>query len=334
MIWDTQHYYSLYNNNNKNLLLPSEVEIMKLDLSEFINPFNKKIKNISSYKLKELQDIAKSFNHEFYSVVKAIYNCKGRTIITGIGKSGHIANKISATLTSTGTPSHFIHATEASHGDLGGITKKDVILAISNSGQSNELNGIINYSKRCNIPLLSLYKKPIEAFPNNLAPTSSTSMMLIIGDAIAVTLIKKKGFKKSHFGNFHPGGILGKDLVSIAEVMHKDKKLPLTYPNEKMSKILIQMTKKSFGGIGVINKKGSLIGIITDGDLRRSMDNKIINKTASDVMTKKPSTIDISTLVGEAISLMNNKKITSIFVCKKNKPIGIVHIHDLLRLST
>ena len=308
-------------------------------------------KKVLSTEIKGIKTISKSFNDEFYGVVKTIYNCKGRTIITGIGKSGHIANKISATLTSTGTPSHFIHATEASHGDLWGITKKDVILEISNSGQSNELNGIINYSKRCNIPLLSissnrkgilyqkstygiLYKKPIEACPNNLAPTSSTSMMLIIGDAIAVTLIKKKGFKKSHFGNFHPGGILGKDLVSIAEVMHKDKKLPLTYPNEKMSKILIQMTKKSFGCIGVINKKGSLIGIITDGDLRRSMDNKIINKSASDVMTKKPSTIDISTLVGEAISLMNNKKITSIFVCKKNKPIGIVHIHDLLRLST
>ena len=308
-------------------------------------------KKVLSTELQGIKTIAKSFNNEFYSVVKTIYNCKGRTIITGIGKSGHIANKISATLTSTGTPSHFIHATEASHGDLGGITKKDVILAISNSGQSNELNGIINYSKRCNIPLLSIssnrkgilyqksihgiiYKKPIEACPNNLAPTSSTSMMLIIGDAIAVTLIKMKGFKKSHFGNFHPGGILGKDLVSVAEVMHKDKKLPLTFPNEKMSKILIQMTKKSFGCIGVINKKGSLIGIITDGDLRRNMDNKIINKTASDVMTKKPSTIDISTLVGEAISLMNNQKITSIFVCKKNKPIGIVHIHDLLRLST
>ena len=308
-------------------------------------------KKVLTTELQGIKTIAKSFNDEFYSVVKAIYNCKGRTIITGIGKSGHIANKISATLTSTGTPSHFIHATEASHGDLGGITKKDVILAISNSGQSNELKGIINYSKRCNIPLLSIssnrkgilyqksthgiiYKKPIEACPNNLAPTSSTSMMLIIGDAIAVTLIKMKGFKKSHFGNFHPGGILGKDLVGVSEVMHKDTKLPLTYPNEKMSKILIQMTKKSFGCIGVINKKGNLIGIITDGDLRRNMDNKIINKTATDVMTKKPSTIDISTLVGEAISLMNNKKITSIIVCKKNKPIGIVHIHDLLRLST
>jgi Predicted sugar phosphate isomerase involved in capsule formation len=218
-------------------------------------------KKVLTTELKGIKTIAKSFNDEFYNVVKAIYNCKGRTIITGIGKSGHIANKISATLTSTGTPSHFIHATEASHGDLGGITKKDVILAISNSGQSNELKGIINYSKRCNIPLLSIssnrkgilyqksthgiiYKKPIEACPNNLAPTSSTSMMLIIGDAIAVTLIKMKGFKKSHFGNFHPGGILGKDLVGVTEVMHKETKLPLNYPNEKMSKILVQIKGK------------------------------------------------------------------------------------------
>ena len=308
-------------------------------------------KKVLSTEIKGIKTISKSFNEEFYQVVKAIFETKGRAIITGIGKSGHIANKISATLTSTGTPSHFIHATEASHGDLGGITKKDVILAISNSGQSNELNGIINYAKRYNIPLLSissnkkgilyqkstygiLYKKPIEACPNNLAPTSSTTMMLIIGDAIAVSLIKMKGFKKTHFSNFHPGGIIGKDLVKVSEVMHKDTKLPLSYPNEKMSKILIQMTKKSFGCIGVINKKGSLIGIITDGDLRRNMDNNIINKTALDIMTKKPSTVDSFTLVGEAINFMNTKKITSIFICKKNKPIGIVHIHDLLRLST
>ncbi|MDC0037153.1 KpsF/GutQ family sugar-phosphate isomerase [Alphaproteobacteria bacterium] len=308
-------------------------------------------KKVLSTEIKGIKTISKSFNEEFYQVVKAIFETKGRTIITGIGKSGHIANKISATLTSTGTPSHFIHATEANHGDLGGITKKDVILAISNSGQSNELNGVINYAKRYNIPLLSissnkkgilyqksnyriLYKKPIEACPNNLAPTSSTTMMLIIGDAIAVSLIMMKGFKKTHFSNFHPGGIIGKDLVKVSEVMHKDAKLPLAYPNEKMSKILIQMTKKSFGCIGVINKKGNLIGIITDGDLRRNMDNKIINKTALDIMTKKPSTVDSSTLVGEAINFMNTKKITSIFICKKNKPIGIVHIHDLLRFST
>ena len=311
----------------------------------------KEAKKVLNIELSSIKTISNSFNNEFYNAVNEIFISKGKVIVTGIGKSGHIANKISATMSSTGTPSHFIHATEASHGDLGGITKKDVILAISNSGQSTELNGIVNYSKRFNVPLLSIssnkkgflyqqskhgiiFKKPVEACPNNLAPTSSTSMMLIIGDAIAVTLIKMKGFKKSHFGNFHPGGNLGKDLVKVSEIMHIKKELPLARQNEKMSKVLIKITQKSFGCVGVIDKNNKLIGIITDGDLRRSMNPNIINKTASDIMTKNPFTVDSSILVGEAINIMNTKKITSIFICEKNKPIGIIHIHDLLRLST
>ena len=308
-------------------------------------------KKVLDIELKSIKDISKAINTNFFNLVKQIYDSKGRVIVTGIGKSGHIANKISATLSSTGTPSHFIHATEASHGDLGGITKKDVILALSNSGQTKELNGIINYAKRFNIPLLSIssnkkgllyqkskfgivFKKPKEACPNNLAPTSSTTVMLVIGDAIAVTLIKMKGFKKSHFGNFHPGGNLGKDLVRLSEIMHTKSKIPLTRVDEKMSKVLIEMTKKSFGCIGVIDKKNILVGIITDGDLRRGMNSAIINKQAHEIMTKKPRTVDESTLVGEAINILNEKKITSLFVCKKNKPIGIIHIHDLLRLSS
>lgn len=307
-------------------------------------------KKVLNIELKAIKTIQGSFNNDFYQVVKQIFNTKGKVIVTGIGKSGHIANKISATLSSTGTPSHFIHGTEASHGDLGGITTKDTILAFSNSGQSSELGGIINYSKRFNIPLLSvssnkksilykksnngiIFKKPIEACPNNLAPTSSTTMMLIIGDAIAITLIKMKGFKKTHFSNFHPGGNLGKYLIKLSEIMHVGKELPLATPDEKMSKVLIKITQKSFGCVGVINKKFKLIGIITDGDLRRSMDRNIINKKASEVMTKNPSTVDSSILVGEAINIMNTKKITSIFVCNKKKPTGIVHIHDLLRTN-
>jgi len=308
-------------------------------------------KKVLEIELKGIKTISSSFNNEFYNVVNKIFNVKGKVIVTGIGKSGHIANKISATLSSTGTPSHFIHSTEASHGDLGGITKKDLILAISNSGQSHEMNGIINYAKRFNISLLSItsnknsilykksnhriiFKKPIEACPNNLAPTSSTTMMLIIGDAIAITLIRMRGFKKTHFGNFHPGGNLGKDLLKISEIMHIKKEMPLSNSSAKMSKVLIKITQKSFGCIGVTDKNNNLIGIITDGDLRRNMNANIINKTAFDVMTKNPSTVDSSTLVGEAINLMNTKKITSIFVCKNKKPIGIVHIHDLLRVSS
>ena len=308
-------------------------------------------KKVLNIEINSIKTISSSFNDNFFNVVNLIYNNKGRVLVTGIGKSGHIANKISATLSSTGTPSHFIHATEASHGDLGGITKKDIILAISNSGQSNELSGIVNYAKRFNIPLLSIssnkkgflykksnfgiiFRKPVEACPNNLAPTSSTTMMLIIGDAIAVTLIKMRGFKKSHFSNFHPGGNIGKDLVRLAEIMHTKNKIPLVKAKDKMSEVLIKMTQKSFGCIGVINPIGKLIGIITDGDLRRNMDQKIINKNAIEVMTKKPTVTTSSTLVGEAINIMNEKQITSLFICEKNKPIGIVHIHDLLRLSS
>ena len=308
-------------------------------------------KRVLNTELKGIKSLNSSFDKSFYNVVKTIYETKGKVIVTGIGKSGHIANKLSATLSSTGTPSIFIHATEASHGDLGSIVKNDCILAISNSGQTHELNDILNYAKRFNIPLLSissnkngilykksnfgiLFKKPIEACPLNLAPTSSTSMTLIIGDAIAITLLKMRGFKKSHFSKFHPGGNIGKDLVRLSDIMHDKKELPLTQINSKMSSALLTMTKKSFGCVGVINKNKKLVGIITDGDLRRNMNKNIINKKAKFVMTKKPKIVSEDSLVGEALNIMNDKQITSLFVCKKGRPIGIVHIHDLLRLSS
>ncbi len=291
------------------------------------------------------------FDNQFYNVVKTIFNTKGRVVVTGIGKSGHIANKVSATLSSTGTPSQFVHPSEASHGDLGSITKNDCILAFSNSGQSHELNDIIKYAKRFDIPLLSIssnkngllskksnfsivFKKPKEACPLNLAPTSSTTMSLIIGDSIAITLLKMRGFRKSNFSNFHPGGNIGKDLVKLSEVMHHKSALPLVCESDLMSEVLIIMTKKSFGCVGVINKKKKLVGVITDGDLRRNMDTKIIKKQAKQVMTVKPKVVLQDSLVAEAINIMNVKKITSLFVCKNSEPIGIVHIHDLLRLST
>ena len=280
-----------------------------------------------------------------------MFNTKGRIVVTGIGKSGHIANKIAATLSSTGTPSHFVHPSEASHGDLGSIAKNDCILAFSNSGQSNELNDIINYAKRFSVPLLSVssnkngllskksnfsivFKKPNEACPLNLAPTSSTTMSLIIGDAIAITLLKMRGFKKTNFNNLHPGGNLGKDLAKLSEIMHDESELPVVDENELMSKALITMTKKSFGCVGVIDKNKNLVGVITDGDLRRNMNSDIINKKAKYVMTNKPFLASQNTLVAEALNIMNTKKITSLFICKNKKPVGIVHIHDLLRLST
>ena len=308
-------------------------------------------KKTLSTELLALKELSKSFNNNFYKAVSLINKTKGRIIVTGIGKSAHIGKKFAATLTSTGTSSFFIHATEASHGDLGGIKKNDCIIGISNSGETSELGDIINFSKRFNIPLISissnpksslhknstigiLYKKPIEACPLNLAPTSSTTICLVISDCIAMSLLELKGFKSNQFKNLHPGGNLGKDLKKISEIMHTGKALPLTLESEKMSKILVKMTKKSFGCIGVINKKNILIGIITDGDLRRNMNQNLINKKASDLMTKDPEKANKDLLVSEALNIMNTKKITRSFVCKNNKPIGIIHIHDLLRLTS
>ena len=308
-------------------------------------------KKTLSTEVREIQSLSKIFNDNFYKAVILLSKVKGRVIVTGIGKSAHIGNKISATLTSTGTPSYFIHATEASHGDLGGIRKNDCIFAISNSGETSELNDIINYSKRFDIPLVSIssnknsllnknstigiiYKKPIEACPLNLAPTSSTTVSLVIGDCIAMSLLELKGFKSNQFKNFHPGGNLGKDLKKISEIMHTGQSLPLAKEMDKMNKTLITMTKKSFGCIGVISKSKKLLGIITDGDLRKKMNNKLFNLKASDLMTQNPTTGDKNMLVGEALNLMNSKKITNLFICEKSIPIGIIHIHDLLRLSS
>ena len=315
------------------------------------NNIIKRAKNTLNTELKELKNLSKIFNNNFYKAVILLSKVKGRVIVTGVGKSAHIGNKISATLASTGTPSYLIHATEASHGDLGGITKNDCILAISNSGETSELKNIISYSKRFDIPMVSIssnakstlhknstvgivYKKPVEACPHNLAPTSSTTLMLVIGDCIAMALLELKGFKSSQFKNFHPGGNLGKDLQKISEIMHTGSALPLARENEKMTKSLITMTKKSFGCVGVINNKKKLIGIITDGDLRRNMNDKLFNLKAADLMTIKPTIGEKDMLVGEALNIMNNKKITSLFICEKNKPIGIIHVHDLLRLSS
>ena len=316
---------------------------------------NKKIINSANRtlarELSSIKNLKSTFNLNFCRAVNLIYNTKGKVVITGVGKSAHIGNKISATLTSTGTASYFVHATEASHGDLGSIKKDDCVIAISNSGETSELNNIIKFTKRFNIKLISitsnsksilhknasvgiLYKKPIEACPLNLAPTSSTSMSMIIGDCIAIALLELRGFKSNEFKRLHPGGNLGKDLKNLSEVMHTKKELPLAKLDEKMSNALITMTKKSFGCIGVINKKEQIVGIITDGDLRRKLNSKFFEKKASEVMTKNPTLANKNMLVGEAINLMNTKKITSLFICDKKRPLGIVHIHDLLRLTS
>ena len=316
---------------------------------------NKKILNSAnralSRELTSIKNLKSTFNNNFCRAVNLIYNTKGKVVVTGVGKSAHIGNKISATLTSTGTPSYFIHATEASHGDLGSIKKEDCVVAISNSGETSELKNIIQFTKRFNIKLISItsnsksilhknatvgiiYKKPIEACPLNLAPTSSTSMTMIIGDCVAIALLELRGFKSKEFKRLHPGGNLGKDLKNLGEIMHLKSELPLAKLDEKMSKALLTMTKKSFGCVGVINNNKEIVGIITDGDLRRKLNSRFFEKKPSEIMTKNPTLANKNMLVGEAINLMNTKKITSLFICDKKKPLGIVHIHDLLRLTS
>ena len=310
----------------------------------------KEAKRVLNIEIKGIKSLSKIFGTKFSKLVKEIMNTKGRVIVTGMGKSGHIANKISATLASTGTPAFFVHPAEAGHGDLGMIVKEDCILALSNSGESSELNAIIDYSKRFNVPLYSitsnskslLYKKSKvglvldkieEACSLNITPTTSTSMMLVLGDSIALALLKMRGFNYEDFKIFHPGGNIGKDLNKVSDIMHTGNKLPLINENALMDKALITMTKKSFGCLGIISSTKELVGIITDGDLRRKMDHDITKKTVQKVMTKNPLTIDKDFFIGEALNLMNNKKITSLFICDKKYPIGIIHIHDCLRIT-
>lgn len=277
-------------------------------------------------------------------------NTKGRVIVTGMGKSGHIGSKIAATLASTGTPSFFVHPGEASHGDLGMLTEEDVVIAISNSGETKELSDIILYSKRYGIPLIAITKNPQsalgkagdivlklpdngEACPLGLAPTSSTTATLVLGDILAIALLERKGFTKTDFRQRHPGGKLGAFLQKVADLMHKGDEIPLIPDTASMQEALLTMTSKMLGCVGIINSSGCLEGIITDGDLRRCMSADIFNKKASEIMTRNPKTVDGDLLVAEALKMMNEKHITQLFVLKDQKPIGILHMHDCLRIG-
>lgn len=274
----------------------------------------------------------------------------GRVIITGMGKSGHIGSKIAATLASTGTPSFFVHPGEASHGDLGMLTASDSVVAISNSGETKELSDIIIYCKRYGIPLIAITKNPDsalgragdvllklpddgEACPLGLAPTSSTTATLVLGDILAVCMLERKGFTKTDFRQRHPGGKLGAFLQKVSDLMHTGDEIPLVGEYASMQDALLTMTAKMLGCVGIVNKQGELLGIITDGDLRRCMTPQILAEKAADIMTRNPKTIAPDVLAAEALNTMNNtgKGITQLFVVKNGKPVGIIHIHDCLR---
>ena len=274
-------------------------------------------------------------------------NSKGRIIITGMGKSGHIGRKIAASLASTGTPSFFVHPAEASHGDLGMITEDDVVIAISNSGESRELIDILNYCKRFGIKLIAITKNSEsslgkagdvvlelpnngEACPLGLAPTSSTTATLVLGDILTIGMIERKGFSKEDFNDRHPGGKLGSILKRVSDLMHVGQEMPILDENANMQAVLLEMTSKRLGCVGFVNQAGDLTGILTDGDLRRCLSAKISEEKAVDLMTRNPKTISPNAMTAEALKIMHDKKITNLFVLENKKPVGVIHIHDLL----
>ncbi len=284
----------------------------------------------------------------FTAAVDLIRDAKGRVIITGLGKSGHIGRKIAATFASTGTPAFFVHAAEASHGDLGMITADDVILALSWSGEQAEMKNLIIYAARFRINLIAMtadadstlgkaadvaltLPKAREACPHNLAPSTSSLMLLALGDALAIALLEGRGFTSVDFSVLHPGGKLGALLKYARDLMHSGAAVPVKPLGTPMSDALVEMTSKGFGCVGIVDATGDLVGIVTDGDLRRHMRPDLMTALVDDVMTKNPKTIRGDLLAGEALDMLNTAKITAVMVADGRTPVGILHLHDLLR---
>jgi arabinose-5-phosphate isomerase len=296
-----------------------------------------------------LEQLSHTLDTAFGVALDLCAAARGRLIVTGIGKSGHVARKIAATLASTGTPAQFVHPAEASHGDLGMIGVDDAVLALSNSGESAELADIIFYSRRFKIPLVAItggrgstlaeaadvvlpLPAAAEACPMGLAPTTSTTMMIALGDAFALALLERKGFSSADFQRFHPGGELGRRLLRVGEIMHKGASVPLVSPDAPMSEAILVMSAKSFGCVGVAGLDGRLVGVITDGDLRRHMDDRLMARRVGEVMHRDPKTISAAHLAAEALGLMNRFSITALFVVDDSlRPAGFLHMHDCLR---
>jgi len=299
---------------------------------------------------KGLEALAVALDDRFTRALDLLSGITGRVTVTGMGKSGHVARKIAATLASTGTPAQFVHPGEASHGDLGMIAPGDAVIALSNSGDTVELSDMIAYSRRFAIPVIAmtsradsalaesadvavLLPRAAEACPMGLAPTTSTTMMLALGDAMAIALLERKGFSASDFQVLHPGGSLGRKLLRVSDIMHGPEELPLCRPETPMAEAILVMTNRRFGCVAVVGDDGALTGVITDGDLRRHMHPSMLEMSASEVMTTAPKTIRSQALAAEALHMMNTAKnpFTSLFVVDDGRPIGIVHIHDCLR---
>jgi arabinose-5-phosphate isomerase len=286
----------------------------------------------------------------FAQAVETLGRISGRVIVTGVGKSGHIGSKLAATLASTGTPAFFVHPAEANHGDLGMIARDDAIVAMSWSGESQELKGIVAYSRRFRIPLIAitsgegsalarqadivlLLPRVVEACPHGLAPTTTTLLQLVIGDALAVALLEARGFTPDHFRTFHPGGQLGANLTQVREVMHTGERIPLVPQGTGMRQAILEISQKGFGCVGVLAPDGRLCGIITDGDLRRQIDGDLLSRSVDEIMTRKPRMVSPDTLVASALETINASAITSLMVVEDGRPVGLVHLHDLLRIG-
>ena len=317
-----------------------------MDREKLINTARRVIEDES----RALTVLAETIGDNLAQAAELILNAPGRVIVSGMGKSGHIGKKITATLASTGTPAHFVHPAEASHGDLGMITKGDVVLILSNSGETPELADLIAHTRRFGITMIGIASRAEsslmqqadvqlllpqlgEACGHGVVPTISTTMTLALGDALAVALMEHREFGAEHFRQFHPGGKLGARLSKVRDLMHKDDTIPLIEENAAMGDALLTISQKGFGVVGVLNSDGYLCGIVTDGDLRRHMDG-LLDHTAGEVMTKSPRTIGPDALAEEAVAVMNEKKITCLFVedpVQSGRVVGILHIHDCLR---
>lgn len=317
--------------------------INKLQNTDIINAIS--TIDIEITALNELKNL---LDENLTKALDMIEQTQGRVIITGMGKSGHIGKKIAASLASTGTPSFFMHPAEASHGDLGMVTDDDLIIAISNSGESRELIDILNYSKRFGIKLIAITKNPDsslgkagdivlklplskEACPLGLAPTSSTTATLVLGDILTVAMIERRGFSKAQFNQRHPGGKLGSILQRVKDMMHRDNEMPILKTNATINEIILEMTSKRLGCVGFVDENNDFCGMFTDGDLRRCLNADLKNAKASEIMTKNPIIASPEMFASEAIKIMNEKKITNLFVVENNKAIGVIHIHDLLK---
>jgi arabinose-5-phosphate isomerase len=331
----------------KSSSLQSDAERMAADL--------KAARRVLRFAGEALSSLSECLNGDFMRAVDVLAAVRGRVVVSGMGKSGHVGHKIAATFSSTGTPAQFVHPAEASHGDIGALTPQDALLMLSYSGETAELSDLITYAKRFSIPLIGMASnqdstllqaadvalvlpRAQEACPMGLAPTTSTTLMLALGDALAVALMERKGFSTEQYRDRHPGGSLGRKLIRVSDLMHTGEEIPLVFLDAAMKDVLIAMTSRRYGFAGVVGvteQNGTLVGIITDGDLRRHLEGDLFSRRARDVMTAHPKTIAQNVLAAEALATMNDLKITSLFVMDDNvpgtRPVGLIHIHDCLR---